>query len=324
LEQTSMRPAALISALLIVTPALAAEITVAPEEIDDRKAVIATVEPVRQLVARARIGGTLAGLKVREGDVVQAGQQIAVIADQKLVLQLEALEQRIRSQEAQRDQAKTDFERVQELQSRGVSAQAQLDQVRTALNVAERNLSAMQADRNVLNQQMAEGAVLAPGTGRVLSVPVSQGRVVMPGESIATMAEERYILRLSLPERHAQIMKAGETVEIAARGTNENSLERRQGQVRLVYPEIAGGRVMADVEVDGLGDYFVGERTRVYVSTGKRTALLVPAAALYARSGAFFLRLKSGAEIVVQPGERIGERVEILSGLRAGDVVVAP
>ena len=320
-----MRFVALIPALFLAAPVLAAEVNVAPEEIDDRKAVVATVEPVRQLVDRARIGGTLASLKVREGDVVQAGQQIAVIADQKLVLQLEALDQRIRSQEAQRDQAKVDFERVQELQSRGVSAQAQLDQVRTALNVAERNLSAMQADKNVLNQQMSEGAVLAPGNGRVLNVPVSQGRVVMPGESIATLAEERYILRLSLPERHAQIMKAGDTVEIAARGAKDMTIdERRRGQVRLVYPEIVGGRVMADVEVEGLGDYFVGERTRVYVSTGKRSAFLVPATAVYSRVGAFFVRLKSGTEIVVQPGERMGDRIEILSGLRAGDVVVTP
>ncbi len=320
-----MRLTALIPALLFAAPVLAAEVVVTPEEIDDRKAVVATVEPVRQLVARARIGGTVASLKVREGDVVQAGQQIAVVADQKLALQLEAIEQRIRSQEAQRDQAKVDFDRVQELQSRGVSSQAQLDQVRTALNIAERNLSAIQADRNVLNQQTAEGAVLAPGNGRVLSVPVSLGRVIMPGESVATLAEERYILRLSLPERHAQIMKAGDAVEIAARGSKENDAEqRRKGQVRLVYPEITGGRVMADVDVDGLGDYFVGERTRVYVSTGKRSALLVPSSAVYPRSGAFFVRLKSGAEIVVQPGERMDGRIEILSGLRAGDVVVTP
>jgi len=320
-----MRLTALILALLLAMPALAAEVVVAPEEIDDRKAVVATVEPVRQLVARARIGGTVVSLKVREGDVMKAGHQIAVVTDQKLALQIEAIEQRIRSQEAQRDQAKMDFDRVQELQSRGVTSQAQLDLVRTALNIAERNLSAIQADRNVLNQQAAEGAVLAPGHGRVLTVPVSLGQVMMPGEPVATLAEERYILRLSLPERHAQIMKAGDAVEIAARGSKENEAEqRRKGHVRLVYPEISGGRVMADVEVDGLGDYFVGERTRVYVSTGKRSAFLLPASAIYSRSGAFFVRLKSGVEMIVQPGERRGARMEILSGLRAGDVVVTP
>ncbi len=320
-----MRFSVLISALLATAPVMAGEFTIAPEQIDDRKAVLATVEPVRQLVARARIGGTVMNLNVREGDAVETGRQIAVVTDQKLVLQLQALEQRIRSLEAQRDQARVDYERVQELQRRGVSTQAQLDLSRTTMDVAERTFAAMQADRRVIDQQMSEGEVLAPGAGRVLSVSVSEGRVVLPGESIATLAEERYILRLSLPERHAQILKAGDRVSIAARGASEDEPDqRRTGQIRLVYPEITGGRVIADVEVERLGDYFVGERTRVYVSTGKRTAFLAPSAALYARAGNFFVRLNSGAEVVVQPGERLGELVEILSGLRAGDIVVTP
>ena len=51
---------------------------------------------------------------------------------------------------------------------------------------------------------------------------------------------------------------------------------------------------------------------------------MAPAAALYARAGIFFVRLKSSAEVIVQPVERMGDKVEILSGLRAGDVVVTP
>jgi len=60
------------------------------------------------------------------------------------------------------------------------------------------------------------------------------------------------------------------------------------------------------------------------VPTGKRTTLLVPAAAVYERSGVSFVKLKGGSEIVVQTGETRAEGVEILAGLRAGDVVVAP
>jgi RND family efflux transporter MFP subunit len=316
----------LISACCFVPTTLqAAEFTVAAAQIEDEKAVIATVEPVHQLVARARIGGTIVTLKAREGDRVSAGEELAMVADQKLVLQMQAIDQRIRSQQAQRDQAKTDFDRIQELQRRGVSAQAQLDQARTQLDVGERTLAAMQADRSVIVQQMAEGAVLAPGAGRVLTVPVSEGRVVLPGESIATLAEDRYILRLSLPERHAQIVRAGDRVMIGARGSQEGAGEqRREGRVRLVYPEIQGGRVIADVDVEGLGDYFVGERTRVYVVTGLRKAIIVPSAAVYQRAGAHFVRLKDGAEVVVQPGDARADGVEILSGLRDGDVVVTP
>ena len=121
-----------------------------------------------------------------------------------------------------------------------------------------------------MNSRGLEGAVLAPGAGRVLSVPVSEGRVVLPGETIATIAEDNYILRLLLPERHAQIMRAGDArADRRARLQDNGPEQRREGGVRLVYPEIQGGRVIADVEVAGLGDYFVGERTRVYVTTGK-------------------------------------------------------
>ena len=247
-----------LAMLLLLMPfaaADAAEFRIATTAVDEWKAVLATVEPVRQLVARARIGGTIQTLKVHEGDSVKAGDEIAMVTDQKLTLQMQALDQRIRSQAAQRDQARTEFERAQELQRRGVAAQAQLDQARTQLDVAERNLAAMNADRSVIEQQMVEGAVLAPGAGRVLSVPVSEGRVILPGEPVATLAEDRYILRLALPERHAQTMKAGDRVLIANRGTTSGASDtRRKGTVRLVYPEIQGGRDLADVDVENLGD----------------------------------------------------------------------
>jgi RND family efflux transporter MFP subunit len=309
----------------ISNPASAADVVVHVAPLEDLKAVIATVEPVHQLVARARIGGTVTALKIREGDVVVAGAEIALVADQKLFLQMQALDQRIRSQQAQRDKAKADFDRAQELLQRGVTTKVIFDQAKTMLDVADRNLAAIRSDRSVIEQQTAEGAVLAPGAGRILTIPASIGRVIMPGEIIATLAEDRYILRLQLPERHARFMRAGDSVQIGGRGLHDEASDaRKQGRVRIVYPEIQGGRVIADVDVEGLGNYFVGERTRVYVTTGQRDAILAPRDAIYRRAGVDYVRLKDGAEIVVQTGEQRGEGVEILSGLHDGDVVVTP
>lgn len=305
-------------------PAEAGETAVRVAPIDDMKAVVASVEPAHMLVARARIGGTVTTLKIREGDTVAAGAELAVVADQKLFLQMQSLDQRIRAQQAQRDKAKTDFERAQELLRRGVSTKVMFDQAKTALDVAERNLSALQSDRSVIEQQAAEGSVKAPGPGRILTIPVSIGRVVMPGETIATLAEDNYILRLQLPERHARFMRAGDRVEIGERGVNTGAGARREGRVRIVYPEIQGGRVIADVDVKGLGDYFVGERARVYVTTGKRDAILAPKSAVYRRAGVDFVRLADGAEVVVQTGDAHGDAIEILSGLHDGDVVQTP
>ncbi len=303
----------------------AAEVVVHPTPVQDMKAVIGAVEPVHQLAARARIGGTVTVLKIREGDNVTAGAEIASVADQKLFLQMQALEQRVKSQQALRDKAKIDFDRAQDLLQRGVTTKVVYDQAKTALDVAERTLAAIKSDRSVIEQQAAEGVVLAPAAGRVLTIPVSLGRVVMPGETIATLAEDNYILRLQLPERHAKFMRAGDRVEIGERGLREGgNSSRKEGKVRIVYPEIQGGRVIADVDVEGLGDYFVGERTRVYVSTGTREAILAPVGAVYRRAGVDYVRLKEGVEIVVQTGERRGDNIEILSGLHDGDEVVAP
>jgi len=314
--------------LLAASPALADPLVVREVEIADRKAVIATVEPVHQLVARARIGGAIAALSITEGDDVTAGALVAQVADAKLALQMQALDSRIASLKSQRDQAKTDYDRIADLARRGVSTQTQADQAKTNFEVAERNLTAMKGDREVIAQQSSEGAVLAPAAARVLTVPVSVGRVVMPGETIATLAEDKYILRLQLPERHARFLRAGDRVLIGARGLSDEDAATREGRVRIVYPEIQGGRVVADVEVSGLGDYFVGERTRVYVDAGERKAVVIPAAYVYRRAAVNYVKLADGDEVVVQPGEvhddNGAKTIEILSGLVDGDKVVTP
>jgi len=306
-------------------PAQAQDAVVVQRAVDDQKAVIATVEPVHALVARARIGGTIARLTVKEGDAVAAGDRIAVVADQKLVLQTQALQSRIQAQQAERDQAQIDLARTQSLRRTGVVSQSQLDQARTRLDVAERNLQALRTDQQVIEQQTAEGAVLAPGAGRILKVPVSEGSVVLAGETIATIAADNYILRLQLPERHARFMRAGDTILVGARGLEAEAPEPlRRGRVVLVYPEIDNGRVIADVTVAGLGDYFVGERTRVYVATGTREALVLPDGYVYRRFGVSYVKLKDGTEVVVQVGMPVEGGIEILAGLHAGDVVTKP
>lgn len=317
--------AAAMLAASAVLPASGAEQAVKRQQIDDRKAVIATVEPVHELVARARIGGTIAALAVKEGDRVSANDRIAVVVDQKLLLQMQALQSRIQAQQAERDQAQIDLNRAQELRRTGTGSQAALDQARTRLSVAERNLQALRADREVVEQQSAEGAVLAPGAGRVLKVPVSEGGVVLSGETIATIAADNYILRLQLPERHARFIKAGDTILIGARGLAAQDAETlRRGRIALVYPQIDQGRVVADVEVEGLGDYFVGERTRVYIATGTREALVVPEDYVYRRFGVSYVKLKDGVEVAVQVGLPVQDGIEILAGLRDGDVLVTP
>ncbi|WP_051340697.1 efflux RND transporter periplasmic adaptor subunit [Azospirillum halopraeferens] len=308
--------------------------TVERRDVDDLKAVFATVESVRQATARARITGTVRALDVVEGDRVEGGRVLATVEDPKLTLQLTALDARLRSLDAQRRQAEVEMERARSLRASGTGSQARLDDAQTALDVLVAQVAAAQAERSVLEQQLAEGAVPAPSDGRVLAVKVVEGSVVMAGEPVAVIATDRYVLRLHLPERHARFIRAGDAVLVGARGLGggpDGGAEHLgAGTVHRVYPELERGSVVADVEVAGLGDYFVGERVRVFVATGTRPALVLPEGYVERRFGLEMVTLDDGTRTVVQTGRALPATpggvggVEILSGLRPGDVVVRP
>lgn len=309
----------------IALPAMAGEIAITKQIIDDEKAVIATVESVQEIQARARIAGTISAVFYKEGDKIKAGERIAVIGDPKLAIRGKSLEASVQSADSSYQKAKLDFTRAKELKDSGYGTQAKLDEAQNNLQKAENDLQSAKAGRQEVAQQSFEGNVLAPSTGRILKIPVSLGSVIMQGETVALLSQENYILRLQLPERHARFLKPGDTVRIGGRGLQEKETDEiTTGTVRLVYPKIENGRVIADVIAPDFGNYFVGERTRVYVSAGKREGFFVPTPSLYHRAGMVFVKLKGGQEIVVQIGQKNGNQTEILSGLHDGDIVVTP
>jgi RND family efflux transporter MFP subunit len=302
--------------------------TVKPLIIEQQKSVYATVQATDTTAARVRIAGTVVELDVDEGDTVTAGQVIARVRDSKLELELRAVDQRIQALASRVRLADVELKRARTLAKKGTISQARLDQAETAVTVLRRDLSAMRAERAVIVEREAEGRVMAPAAGRVLRVEVTSGKAVLAGETIATITADAYILRLELPERHARFIKQGDTVNLGRRDDRDDKATaapgRIAGTVRQVYPEIRGGRVVADVEVAGLGDFFVGERVGILISVGQRRGFVVPQKYLVHRFGLTFVALEDAGEIVVQPGQPTPDGIEILSGLRAGDRLLLP
>jgi RND family efflux transporter MFP subunit len=309
----------------------AAETEVKVSERPDLKAVFGQVQSRDVVAARARIGGTVTSLSVEAGSAVKSGDIIAVVVDDKLALQLSATDARLKAVEAELENAKTDLDRASKLLQGGIVPKTRVDLLQTQFDVLTNQLLAARAERAVLLQQQSEGDVIAPAPGRVLSVPVTKGSVIMPGEAVARIAGGGYFLRLSLPERHAAHINLGDAVIVGSRGMTDlsNNAPVSQGKVVKVYPEIEAGNVLADVEVADLGDFFVGERTRVWIPVATRTIVSVPAAAVTNRAGVDYVRLAGGnVDIPVITGARFDDNgtasVEILSGLGAGDKVVTP
>ncbi len=311
-----------VVALLLVAGGLRAQpFEVAPVELVDRKAVFATVESVERTVARARIGGTVAELGIDEGDRVEAGQLIARVVDPKLERELTAIDAEIRALEAQLALARTERDRARELRQRGAIPQARLDEAEASFRVVQGQLAAARARRAVVEQRLAEGAVLAPASGRVLDVRVTAGTVILPGEVVAEIALETYILRARLPERHARFVREGDRVWIGPRGLGP-ATPVGEGRIVKVYPEIRQGRVVVDIAAEGIGSYFVGERARIEVEAGRRTVFLVPPRYIGQRFGVDFVRLADGREVIIQRGLAREGGIEVLAGLRAGDRLV--
>ena len=319
---------ALIVSLLVATPALsqtAATYEVTASLIADRKAVFATVESVDTLTARTRVGGTIAELLVDEGDMVAAGDVLALVVNEQIAPQIASAGSQAEALEAELAQAREDLVRARDLFERGIVAQARLDQAETGVAVLEGRLASATQARDVLVQQQLEGEVLAPAAGRVLEVQSPQGSVMLPGEPVAVIASDQYMLRLNLPERHARTISVGDEIEVggAALGGDVAAI----GRIRQVDPRITNGRVIADAEVDGLGSFFVGERVRVYVTVDTREVLLVPPDYISTRFGNDFVILGTDhgpSEVVVLLGEATDAGVEILAGLSAGDMLVRP
>ena len=308
--------------LLATGAASAGTLTLAPTPVTEWKAVYGRVEARDTVPARARIGGIVEDLAVTEGDTVTAGQHIATVRDEKIAFQIAALDAQIRALEAQLATAETELARGETLVQRGVATAQHLDQLRTTVDVTRNQLAAAQAQREVIVQQEAEGEVVAPGDGRVLTVPVTRGAVILAGESVATIGGGGFFLRLAIPERHAASLEEGAPIRITADGAESS------GRLAKIYPQIQSGRVIADVAVDSLETAFVDARVLVEVPVGTRAALMVPRAAVATRSGIDFVTLQQGgtetARAVVLGDGGSGDLVEVLTGLEPGDVVVTP
>ena len=329
-----MRVAIMVVAALalLAQRALAQEtFIVAPQMVADEKAVFATVESANVVPARARIGGTVVELTVKEGDEVKQGQVVATVGDEKLALQMKSLDAQIAGLEAQVAQAQTDLTRDEDLFRAGTIPKTTLDQARTAFNVASNALKARTAERSVIQQQVTEGNVLAP-TVRPRAEGAGDDRHGDPagrdrrhrGGAEFRAAPARAGAACPLPQgRRSSAHRRRGAGRQAARNSAPSSWSIRRSRTAASSPTPT---------VAGLGDYFVGERVRVWVSAGERDSVIVPASFIVTRFGIDYARVRKGHEVIDVPVQRgrelprpdMPDALEILSGLKAGDVLVRP
>jgi len=331
-------PAILLAALALTAcgdgrPKLEAAATaITGERLIVRQSIVPDLKPVAATVttrdmgeAKARIGGTLSKLLVREGDEVRKGQLLAVVSDQRLKFETNAYEAQVAAAEGEAARADADLNRIRILYNQGIYAKARLDQTEAAAKAARGALDAARAQRAASAELSAQGAILAPASGRVLKADVPAGSVVGQGQTVVTVTAGEPLLRAEIPEAQARALHVGEVIPLV---TEDLPGVGPYGVIAQVYPAVTDGRVVADIKAPGLRADLVGQRVRVRVKVGDRTALIVPKRFVATRYGLDFVRMlgpkgvTSDVAVQVGPGPATGQ-VEVFSGLTPGDVILA-
>jgi len=298
-----------------------------------------------ELPIGAEAGGlAIVEVAVEEGDTVTKGQLLARLDDSVLKAQLAQADAAVAQAEASVLKAQamagtagSDVRRAQELSKNGyisgqvaeqrattlTTAQADVNYARQALETAK----AMRAERAA---QLAQTEIRAPTDGVISKRDATLGNVVQVGAQLFRMIRDsRVELRAEVPEMDLTGLEAGQTAAVIVGDAGDAAHARRfDGKIRLVGatvdPQTRIGIVYIALPVDPAlkpGMFVHGE-----IQTGTSDKVVqIPEEALVfkdAKPAIFVVGDDNRAKIqMVETGTRRDGRVEILSGVSAGDRV---
>ncbi|MCG2576285.1 efflux RND transporter periplasmic adaptor subunit [Dechloromonas sp. XY25] len=263
-------------------------------------------------------------VRVQVGDVVKKGQVLARIASDTVASELAEARAAVAELEASAGEAKANAERARELREKGFYSSQLNTQYQTAQHTAQARLAAAQARQQAAQLKMDKTGVLAPDDGVISARSATVGSLTQSGQELFRLIRGgRLEWRAEVPSADLAKLRPGAVATLTAPGG-----EAVKGSVRAVAPSIdpqtRNGLVYVDLPASPA--VRAGMFARGEFELGRSPALTVPQTATVLREGfAYLFRLEGEdrvAQIKVTLGRRLGERVEVLSGLTDGARVV--
>ncbi len=168
------------------------------------KKTVATgkVEPRDEVLIKPQINGIVSEVFKEAGQMVTAGEVIAVVKVIPEMGQLNSAESRVRVSKISLEQAKADFERAEQLFKRGVVAKEEFDRLKATFDKAREEAEAAQDNLDIVKDgitkktaQYSNTQIRSTITGMILDVPIKVGNSVImsnnfnDGTTIATVAD---------------------------------------------------------------------------------------------------------------------------------------
>ena len=304
------------------TPTVA-ENTIAVVRGDIKQVVAATgtISPVNSVEISSRVTGLITDVKVKENDVVKAGQTLLVLDDTSLKAQ-------VAQYYSQLVNYGSIYERSTKLAAVGGLSEQQLDADRTNYLVAKSNY-------DNYSSQLEYYVIKSPVDGIVIGKPTPAGQTVAQGISspqvIMTIADmSKMQIKVLVDETDIGKVKVGQNVVFSVDSYTDKTFTGKVTSISrsattssnvIYYP------VYVDVD-SSEGLLFPTMTARVNIETGASNQVLVlPSAAVKEENGQKYVQLKVDGQIRNQPvqvGLSDDAGVEIISGLNEGESVLLP
>ncbi len=296
-----------------------------------------TIEPEHLVEVRPKVSGIIQRFHVDAGDRVTVGKVVAELDRETLEAAVREARAVLHEAQVERDHAAVELKRKEDLFARGVESKDVLDRVRADHAGADARLDRTQATLDRLDQELAYATITAPIDGVVLQRDLNPGAAaasvasVTGGTVLMTIADtsqmhllgvvdENEIARVRVgmearirTETYPDRLFAGRVRKIASIGDRKNNVTSFKVEVTVLEGiDVLWPRMSADADI---------------VAEVHDNALILPEAALLYKGNDVMVEVvthASPAQLAQRP-VRVGisqkDRVEILDGLAAGDVV---
>lgn len=182
-----------------------------------------------------RVGGKLTQRLVESGQVVRAGQVLAVIDPQDYQLAAQAAAAQVVAAQTQRDLAAADLKRFEALRDQGFVSGAEIERRQATLRASEATLVQAKTQASVQGNQAAYTQLVADTAGVVVGVEAEAGQVVSAGGTVVRLARQgpRDAV-LAVPEDLVTQIKVGQPVVVTLWAQAAMGEQTLNGRVREV------------------------------------------------------------------------------------------
>ena len=277
-----------------------------------------------------RIGGKISRRFVDVGDRVRKGTVLARLDANDVRLQLDAAEAQMASAQADLKLAASELERYRALLERKVVSHSQFDAIESRFDASQAQLRQAKANLDVARNQADYAALRAPRNGVIAQRLAEAGQVVAPGQAVFVLAADGdREVRIDLPEQDVGRFQEGMTVGL--------ELWSKPGQIfagRLrelspaADPRSRTFEARVAFENDDVGAE-LGQSARVLAhQSATSDVLVVPLSAMTSENDNAYVWVVNPQDMRVhktrvETGPFQSETATVLSGLQAGDWVVA-